>query len=306
MSRVQETIALAMHDETIPVPIIEQDLAHTGADVAKAVTPDRGELETGLLDEAKSSDTARSSVVVPLFGRTMPVPSGLEADLEGRTAVPKATAAAIIAEDQQVRSFGLFAGVPMGLFRATIEGRLLASNPAFDELIGNDEGQDLSMFRLSDLYVDGDEYRRWQSAMESDGIVRAMEVRMRRCDGAFIWVRQTAQVVRDADGCVLHLEGTLEDVTDHKLAELELERKVAELEHALETMKLLSGLIPICACCKKVKDEDGEWNDVETYIEERTEAAFTHSICSDCGQELYGPVWDRVTAQMEKSSRTDK
>ena len=305
MSRVHETIALATQDEPIPVPIIEQDLNHTGAGVTEAVAMDDRVLEKGILDKDEGAETARSAVVVPLFGPAMPVPAGYEADLERHTALPTPPATEITSDDLHDRSLGLFADVPMGLFRASMQGRILASNPAFDELFGKDDDQDLPAFQLSDLYVNADECRRWLTIVERDGIVRGMEVRMRRRDGAFIWVRQTASVVRDAQGRALHLEGTLEDVTEHKLVELEQERQIADLKNALETMKLLSGLIPICACCKKVKDEQGEWNDVETYIEERTQAAFTHSICSDCGQELYGPVWDRVTAQMERTARTE-
>ena len=53
-------------------------------------------------------------------------------------------------------------------------------------------------------------------------------------------------------------------------------------------MKLLRHLIPICAVCKKVRDVDGYWDSIEAYIEKYSDASFTHSMCSDCGDELYG------------------
>lgn len=70
-----------------------------------------------------------------------------------------------------------------------------------------------------------------------------------------------------------------------------LEDANRELREALAEVRTLTGLIPICARCKKVRDEDGYWESVETYIASRSEALFTHGICSTCGPELYGDDW---------------
>jgi transcriptional regulator with GAF, ATPase, and Fis domain len=68
-----------------------------------------------------------------------------------------------------------------------------------------------------------------------------------------------------------------------------LERKRAEesLREALAQVKRLSGLLPICANCKKIRDDEGYWQDVAVYVQEHSEAEFTHGICSDCAKELY-------------------
>jgi CheY-like chemotaxis protein len=71
----------------------------------------------------------------------------------------------------------------------------------------------------------------------------------------------------------------------------ELSRTVTELEEALRNVKTLSGLIPICASCKKIRDDQGFWNRVEAYISERTTARFTHGICPGCIKTLY-PEFD--------------
>ena len=60
-----------------------------------------------------------------------------------------------------------------------------------------------------------------------------------------------------------------------------------ELEEALAQVKQLSGLLPICANCKKVRDDEGYWHDVAVYIHKHSEADFSHGICPDCLQELY-------------------
>jgi CheY-like chemotaxis protein len=66
---------------------------------------------------------------------------------------------------------------------------------------------------------------------------------------------------------------------------LYLQRK--ELENALRNVKVLRGLLPICASCKKIRDDKGFWNLVEVYIRDHTEAEFSHGICPDCIKKLY-------------------
>ncbi len=68
---------------------------------------------------------------------------------------------------------------------------------------------------------------------------------------------------------------------------LELRRKNAELEKVLATVKTLRGLIPICASCKKIRDDKGFWHQVEVYVKDHSEADFTHGICPDCLVKLY-------------------
>ncbi len=70
-----------------------------------------------------------------------------------------------------------------------------------------------------------------------------------------------------------------------------VERANEELRTALSEVRALSGLIPICAKCKKVRDDEGFWEAVETYITSRSEATFSHGICTSCGPELYGEHW---------------
>jgi hypothetical protein len=68
----------------------------------------------------------------------------------------------------------------------------------------------------------------------------------------------------------------------------DLETRTAELEFALENIKSLKGLIPICASCKNVRDDEGYWTQVELYIRDRSEAEFSHGICPACAEKLYG------------------
>ncbi len=67
---------------------------------------------------------------------------------------------------------------------------------------------------------------------------------------------------------------------------------LVEKEKALGDLKILSGLLPICASCKKIRDEKGYWKQIETYIQNHSEAEFTHSICQKCAKELYPDLVD--------------
>ncbi len=66
----------------------------------------------------------------------------------------------------------------------------------------------------------------------------------------------------------------------------------AELQEALATVKLLSGLLPICANCKKIRNDEGYWKQIEIYVREHSEAEFSHSICPDCIKELYPDFYE--------------
>jgi len=68
----------------------------------------------------------------------------------------------------------------------------------------------------------------------------------------------------------------------------ELQRSMEELQAALGKVKILSGLLPICASCKKIRNDTGYWEQIETYIRDRSEAEFTHGICPDC-KKIYFP-----------------
>ncbi len=75
--------------------------------------------------------------------------------------------------------------------------------------------------------------------------------------------------------------------TELRASESTLLNTVDELKKAISEIKTLSGLLPICAACKKIRDDSGFWKHVETYIAEHTHAKFSHAICPDCAKRLY-------------------
>src|SRR5262245_14240788 len=84
-----------------------------------------------------------------------------------------------------------------------------------------------------------------------------------------------AEPVRDAEGKIIGLLCSAIDITS-------LRETIVRLQEALNQVQVLSGLLPICASCKKIKDEHESWQSLEGYIQARSEAKFTHGLCPDC------------------------
>jgi tetratricopeptide (TPR) repeat protein len=85
-----------------------------------------------------------------------------------------------------------------------------------------------------------------------------------------------------------------------------LEDSNRDLREALSEVQTLEGLIPICVHCKNVRDDQGFWEGVETYISSRSEALFSHSICAECGPRIYGEDWEPPQAPQDESAPSDE
>lgn len=107
-------------------------------------------------------------------------------------------------------------------------------------------------------------------------------------DGSYKWILDRGKILSWTDeGSPLRVVGTHTDISSKKAVELENQRLMKELQEALDNVRILSGFLPICASCKKIRDDQGKWNHIENYIRDHSEAQFSHSICPDCSAELY-------------------
>jgi PAS domain S-box-containing protein len=117
-------------------------------------------------------------------------------------------------------------------------------------------------------------------------VERIETVRLRR-DGTGIDVSITVSPIKNSDDNIQGASIVLRDITERKRQEKERLRLIEELTEALKRVKTLNGLLPICASCKKIRNDGGYWEQVETYIRSRSNAEFTHGICPDCVRALY-------------------
>lgn len=95
-------------------------------------------------------------------------------------------------------------------------------------------------------------------------------------------------LIKDPDGNYLTvLSSTITNALKRYTLEKEKDNLIRELRQALEDVKQLSGLLPICASCKKIRDDKGYWNQIESYLKKHTGADFSHSLCPECAKKLY-------------------
>jgi len=119
--------------------------------------------------------------------------------------------------------------------------------------------------------------------------------RLRSADGAWRWVRAVGRVVkRDGDGRPIRLAGTVRDITERRAEQDQLraalagnEKLVADLQMALGRVRTLSGLLPMCAWCKRIRNDEGYWAQIESYISANSEAKVSHGMCPDCFAHMW-------------------
>ena len=118
-----------------------------------------------------------------------------------------------------------------------------------------------------------------------------------RRNGERVWISWTNKAILDQHGNVTGILSVGNDITESKQAEeerkiliQELQQTLEELQKSLAKVKTLSGLLPICASCKKIRDDSGYWKQIEAYIREHSDATFTHGLCPECVKKLYPGV----------------
>jgi len=105
----------------------------------------------------------------------------------------------------------------------------------------------------------------------------------------------TSRPFLNAQQEVIGIVESFQDITERKLAEDAKEDLITELQNAFEEVNILSGLLPICAACKNIRDDKGYWNKIEAYIRNHSKVEFSHGICPDCAQKLYPDLYNGVT-----------
>lgn len=181
----------------------------------------------------------------------------------------------------------VFQAAPVGI--AIVNNRIMQTvNKRMCTLSGYEE-QELVNHNTQKFYENEEEFLRvgvelyegiWEHGMKS------VQTRLLRKDG----VQRDAILTAAPFDCTNHSAGVViiaDDITDRKRSETEREKLIGELRAALHNIKTLKKLLPICASCKKIRDDQGYWDEVEKYIETYTDTKFSHGICPQCMKKLY-------------------
>jgi PAS domain S-box-containing protein len=190
----------------------------------------------------------------------------------------------------ELRFRQLFMQTPIAKVVYDIQSRLVDANTAALELFGVAKLDDVKGMSLAETpYITAEQ----REVLAQGGTVHVellIDVERFRQLGlyeptkpAIIYADALISPFGAGEGYMVHIQ----DITARRRAEQEREQVIAQLQEALANVKTLSGLVPICASCKKIRDDQGYWQQVEHYVAEHSQAEFTHGICPDCMRRLY-------------------
>ena len=166
-----------------------------------------------------------------------------------------------------------------GTYRYVNQAFAKGAGKPLDEIIGH---------KIWDVFEKDEADKRFAVVKKvfAEGQTKEIEVRVPLPSGDTYYLTTLKPIVNDL-GVVETVICTSKNITKRKLAEDALKEEHQKLLEALKEIKILSGLLPICASCKKIRDDNGYWNQIESYINQHSEAEFSHSICPDCTMNLY-------------------
>jgi PAS domain S-box-containing protein len=170
-------------------------------------------------------------------------------------------------------------------------GRILEANHTTETLLGYKESE-LADKPFSMLFSDQSEPDFTKTIEKVRMYDNVIVETFRRSDGTDCVMDITVNMIPWGKDSVFLV--ALRDVSERVKAEKERESLVKELQEAMEKIKTLKGIVPICAHCKKIRNDEGFWQQVEVYVHEHSEAEFSHGICPECIRELYPEIADSV------------
>lgn len=122
------------------------------------------------------------------------------------------------------------------------------------------------------------------------GSIIGEELKVLRKDGSTIEVSLNVSAIRDANGKIIQGRSILRDISKQKQLRDERENLIQHLQDALQEIKVLRGILPICSFCKRVRDDQGYWERVDIYLQKHSLADISHGICPECTKIHYPEV----------------
>lgn len=175
--------------------------------------------------------------------------------------------------------------VPAYLWSADRDLRLMWSRPTYTSIVGFDAQPDMGT-TVYQLFSGNDEHPSIQAHRAAlEGEARNFEVWV-EVRGERRLLRGHVEPLRDESQAIRGVVGVALDLTERVRAEADRERLIEELQQALDRVKVLTGLIPICSHCKAVRDDKGYWQQLDAFMREHSDAKLSHAICPECAQKL--------------------
>jgi len=174
-----------------------------------------------------------------------------------------------------------------GLIIADLNGIVRFANPSFCKMFDYSR-DDIVDMNAADLFATT-EIRTFSDVVAIIDISKddTQEFVVENKAGKTFVVEVSASNVTSSSGKLAGRMASFIDVTKKKEIEADREKLIGKLQDALNKIKTLRGIVPICASCKKIRDDKGYWNQLEIYLTEHSEADFSHGICPECVQKIY-------------------
>jgi len=188
---------------------------------------------------------------------------------------------------------------------ADLQGRITYISPVVTQQRGY-LPEDLIGLPFQDRHVLGAEPDQLQYVLNRAMVVLSgaqpfegewMNVELPKKEGGSIHAEIRLRLVWDENGTLQGFQGVTRDITERSRMEAERDNLIRQLRLALAEVKNLEGMLPICGSCKKIRDDSGYWNQLETYLSAHTDATFTHGVCPDCAETLRQEMRDRKKQQ---------
>ncbi len=175
-----------------------------------------------------------------------------------------------------------------------LDGDLIYASPSHERVLGYAPSQLLGT-NLT-VIVHPDDVAAVRSAvahLPESGPGKAIDSRLRKESGEWLDAELLLSSFSISGVVGRRILLSARDVSERKRAQKERENLIQELQEAVTKIKVLSGFIPICSSCKKIRDDEGCWNQLEIYIQNHSEAQFSHGICPDCAAVLYPGIFTK-------------
>ncbi len=192
---------------------------------------------------------------------------------------------AIKESEEKFRS--IFEYSPMGIYRSTPEGKILLANPALLKMLHYPDLESFKSLDLNESHPALYERHQFIKELEENGKIIGRIAEWERYDGALLYIKETSWAIKNENGDIIYFDGIVDDVTEQVQIEQEKERLIEQLMSAKSEIHRLSGMLPICSSCKKIRDDTGYWHQLEVYIDDHSDAQFSHGICPQCAKSLY-------------------
>jgi PAS domain S-box-containing protein len=258
---------------------------------------------TNLMRDARTSRAYAGGTVVLMLVIGLVAGIQIVREIDAREAARRAVAhSSAMLRDAYDEVSDLYEHAPCGYHSIDASGIVVRMNETELRWLGYSREEVVGRMHVTDLVMATDieaTRLRLEEFARTDHI-QDVRLEYRRKDGTSMPAIMSATALRDPTGRFVMTRTVVTEITELYRTQQELEALVIELQSTLESVRTLSGLLPICSMCHKIRDDTGYWERVETYISAHTHAEFSHGVCPTCFPRMFPGVEmeteDQITA----------